>query len=71
VTDDKFEAALREATTAARDLVRASARLTRRILEKADRAAKDPKGSATRAAKRAAKELESASHEIDQLLKKL
>lgn len=71
MTDESIEKALGEAMTAARDLARASAKLTRRLLQRADKAARDPKGTVTRAARSAAKELESASHEIDELLKKL
>ncbi len=69
--DDTLEQALGEAKKAAKDLARASARLTRKLLARADRAAKDPKGTVKSATHRAAKELEAASREIDELLKRL
>jgi hypothetical protein len=71
MANEAFEQALGEARKAAKDLARASAQLTRRLLAKAERAAKDPRGSAERAARTAAKELESAAREVDQILKKL
>lgn len=71
MTDDTLEQALGEAKAAAKDLARASAQLARKLLDRAERAAKDPRGSAKRAARTTAKELESAAHEIDELLKKL
>ena len=40
-------------------------------LGEAKKAAKDPRGSATRAARTAAKELDSVAHEVDEILKKL
>lgn len=68
---DTFEEALRETKKAAQDLARATAKLTRRLLEKAEGAAKDPRGSAKRAARTTAKGLESAARDVDELLKKL
>ena len=69
--EETLEQALGEAKKAAKDLARASARLTRRLLERADRAAKNPSGTVKTATRRAAKELEAASREIDELLKRL
>jgi ABC-type nitrate/sulfonate/bicarbonate transport system substrate-binding protein len=69
--DDTLEAALGEAKKAAQELARASARLTRRLLGGAERAAQNPRDSVERAARRAAKELEAAAREIDELLKKI
>jgi hypothetical protein len=69
--NDTLEAALGEARKAAQELARASAKLTRRLVDKAERAAQDPRGSVERAAKRAAKELDAAAREIDELLKRI
>jgi hypothetical protein len=71
MADDSLEAALGEAKQAAKDLARASKELTQRLLGKAERAAKDPKGTARRAAKTTAKELASVAREIDEILKKV
>jgi hypothetical protein len=68
---DELEKALGETKRAARDLAISAARLTKRLLTKAEAAARDPPGSATKAARRVAKELEAASKEIDRILKDL
>ncbi len=65
-----LEEALGEARRAAKDLAAATARLTKRVLAHADRAAKAPSASLQKAAHRVAEELESMSKEIDRLLKK-
>ncbi len=66
-----FDQALGEAKKAAQDLAQVSAKLTRRLLAHAERAAKDPRGSVERAARKAAREMESAAHEIDEVLKRI
>jgi len=71
MTEESLEEALGEAKKAAQDLVRASAQLTRRLLDRAQRAAKDPRGSVERAARSAAKELEAAAREVNEILKKI
>ncbi len=63
--------ALNDAKRAAKDLAAASAKLSKRLIVKAERAAKDPEGSARRATKAVAKELDSAAKEIDRILKNL
>ncbi len=68
---DEFQEALAETKRAAKELATATARLTRRVLSKADRAAQDPKGSVRKAASRVAKELDAMSAEIDRILKDL
>lgn len=60
-----------DAKHAARDLVVATARLSKSLVAKAEVAAKDPPGAARGAARRAAKELDRAAHELDDLLRKL
>jgi hypothetical protein len=69
--DDSLDAALGEMKKAAKDLARGSSRLARRLLSKAEVAAKDPRGSVKKAARTAARELESAARDIDEILKKL
>ena len=71
MSDETLEEALGETKKAAQELVRASAELTRRLLGKAERAAKDPKASVERAARRAAQELDAAAREIERLLKEI
>ena len=56
---------------AAKDLASSAAKLSERLLSKAGVAAKDPKGSAKKAAKRVAHELEEAAHEIDRIVRDL
>ncbi|MCI4373625.1 MAG: hypothetical protein L3K02_08310 [Thermoplasmata archaeon] len=60
-----------DATRAARDLTAAAARLTDRLGKKMQAAADDPKGTATRAARRVAHDLDSAREEIEKALKDL
>lgn len=67
----ELEEALSEAKRAAKDLAVASARLTKKLIGKADQAAKNPSASVKKAAHQVAKELESMSKDIDQLLKGL
>lgn len=66
---ENLEEALGEAKRAAKDLAEATARLTKRLLVRADRAAKNPSASVQKAARRVADELEAMSREIDRLLK--
>lgn len=68
---DPVELILNETKKAARELADATARLSKRLVEKAQTAAKDPTGSAKKAAKTVAKELDSAAKEIDRILKEL
>lgn len=68
---DSVDQVLSETKRAARELAEASARLSKRLVVKAQTAAKDPGGSAKRAAHRVAKELDAAAHEIDRILKDL
>lgn len=67
----EVEQALAETKRAAKDLAEATARLTKRLLAKADTAAKDPAGSVEKAVKTVAHELDSLTKEIDRLLKKV
>jgi hypothetical protein len=68
---NELEQALGETKRAAKDLAVATARLTKHLLSKAETAARNPSGSATKAAKRVAKELDAASEEIERILKDL
>ncbi len=67
----ELEQALGETKKAAKDLAVATARLTKRILHKADRAAQNPTASVEKAARKVAKELDAMAKEIDRLLKDL
>jgi len=60
-----------DATRAARDLTVAAARLTERLATRMHAAAEDPKGTATRAARRVARELDAAREEIEKTLRDL
>jgi hypothetical protein len=55
----------------AKDLGAASARLSKRLAEKADSAAHDPKGSAKRVAHRINEAAETLAHDVDKLLQDL
>ncbi len=68
---DPVDQLVADAKHAAKDLAVATARLSKRLLSKAEVAAKDPSGSAKKAVRRAAKELDRAAEELDQLLRKL
>lgn len=70
-SSDPVEQILSETKRAAKELAEASARLSKRLVAKAQTAAKDPTGSAKRAAQKVAKELDSAAREIDRILKEL
>jgi len=69
--DETFREALGATKRAAKDLASSTAKLTKRLLEKAENAARDPSHSATKAAERVAKELEAASREIERILRDL
>ena len=71
VRSDSVDQLVADAKHAAKDLAVATARLSKRLLSKAEVAAQDPSGSAKKAARRAAKELDRAAEELDQLLRKL
>ncbi len=71
MSDETLGAALREARRAAVDLARHSGKLAKLLLARAERAAKDPRGSVARATRAAVMELDAATREIDRLLKKL
>ena len=68
---DTVDQILTETKKAAHELADASARLSKRLVARAQTAAKDPTGSAKKAAKRVAKELDAAAKEIDRILKSL
>lgn len=68
MASSEFEQVLSDTKRAAKDLAVASARLTKRLISKADQAAKDPAGTVHKAASQVAKELESMSKEIERLL---
>jgi len=55
----------------AKELVRATAKLTQRAAEKADVVANDPKGSAKRVSRKVSEELDKAAKEVDRILREL
>ena len=70
-SSDPVEEILNETRKAARELANATARLSKRLVKEARTATKDPSGSAKKAVKRVAQELDSAAKEIDRILKDL
>ncbi len=68
---ETLEQILKETKRAAHELAQASARLSTRLVEKAQTAAREPKASAKRAAHQVAQELDAAAREIDRLLKEI
>jgi len=62
---------VRDTQRAAKELAVASARLSKRLAEQAKVAAKDPGGTAKKAADRLAKELESVGNDVERILKNL
>ena len=68
---DTIDQVLNDTKRAAKELAEATAKLSRRLVEKAQTAAKEPRASAKKAAKRVAKELDSAAKEIDRILRDL
>ena len=63
--------ALKETKRAAKELAAASAKLSKRLLEKAGSAAKHPKGTAKKVGDTVAEELDAASREIERILRDL
>lgn len=63
--------AIAEVKHAAKDLARASAVLSRRVVAKAGAAARDPTRSATRATRKVAQELDRAAKEVDRILRQI
>lgn len=68
---DPLDQILSDVKHAASDLLAGSARLSGRLADHAEAAAKDPSGSAKKAARRVAKELDAAAKEVDRVLKGL
>ena len=62
---------LADTKRAAKDLASSTAELSKRLLSKAETAAKNPPAAAKKVAQRAAKELEAAAQEVDRILKDL
>jgi hypothetical protein len=71
MSPDSLNDAMKDTKRAARDLAVASARLSKRLLEKAEAAAKDSKSSTTKASKAVARKLDAAAKEVDRILKSL
>ncbi|MGD0250276.1 MAG: zinc ribbon domain-containing protein, partial [Thermoplasmata archaeon] len=68
---DPLELALLEAKRAAKDLAEAMAKLSKRVAATAGTAAKDPSGTAKKAADRVKKEVDGALEDLSELLKEL
>jgi uncharacterized Zn finger protein (UPF0148 family) len=68
---DSFDRVVAETTRAARELTAAAARLTERLAKNMQATADDPKGTATRAARRVARDLDAAREEIEKALRDL
>jgi hypothetical protein len=68
---DAVDRVIADTTRAAKDLAAASARFTERLASKMQAAADDPKGTATRAARRIARDLDEAREEIEKALRDL
>ncbi len=62
---------LHDTKQAAKELAASAGKLSERLVAKAGTAAKDPAGSAKKAVKRVAHELEEAAHEIDRIVREL
>ncbi len=71
MVDDRIDEALRETRRAARELVKATAHLSKRLIGRAERAARDPTAAAAKVGRRVAKELDEASRAIERILKHL
>ncbi len=71
MSSDSIDDALSDAKDAAKQLASAATRLSKKLLAKAETAARNPSGSAKKVAHRVAKELDAASREIDRILKDL
>jgi hypothetical protein len=68
---DVIGQAVAEAKRAAKDLMEASARLSRMAIDRAEAAGKDPAGTAKKVAERVANDLESAARAVEKALKEL
>jgi hypothetical protein len=71
MAEDSLKEAVEATRRAAKDLASASARLTKRVLDRAETAAHEPSATAKKAAHRVAQELDAAAKEIDRILKDL
>jgi len=71
MTDDEMTEMLRDTKRAAKDLAKATARLSKKLLSRAEAAAKDPSGSAKKVGHRVSKELDAATREIERVLRDL
>ena len=69
--DETLKDAIEATRRAAVELASSTVKLTKRVMDKADAAAKDPSGSVRKAAKRAAKEIDVAAREIERVLRDL
>ena len=67
---DPVDQIAKDLEKAAKELGAATARLSKRVLEKASTAADDPKGAAKRTAQRVRAELEQARDDLDRILHK-
>jgi hypothetical protein len=68
---DAVERAVADTTRAAHDLAAAATRFSERLAVKMKAAADDPKGTATRTARRVARDLDTAREEIEKALRDL
>lgn len=68
---DSVDALIGDAKRAALELAVLSTRISQRLIERADAAAKDPSGTARNAARKAAAELDKARKGIEQALEQL
>jgi uncharacterized Zn finger protein (UPF0148 family) len=66
-----MEEAVSELKRSAKELARATALLSKRVVEKAGTAAQDPSGTAKRTTRAVAKELDKAAQEIERVLRDL
>jgi hypothetical protein len=70
-SSDQIDQIAAEVRKAAKELISTTARLSGQLAEKAEATAKDPSGSAKKAAHRVAKELDAVAGELDRILKGL
>ena len=68
---DSFDRVVADTTRAAKDLTAAASRLTERLAKEMQATADDPKGTATRVARRVARDLDAAREEIEKALRDL
>jgi uncharacterized protein YoxC len=71
VPDNSIEAAVAELKQSAKELARAAAHLSRKVAAKTGDAAKDPPGTAKRAAHAVAHELDNLAKEVEKILRDL